>query len=529
MLIVKATPDEILRIADRLEPAMREAFLTAFDTFAAQLSLNDLTDMLETGRLIQIIEMVRQLELPQATIDETQRILVKALTDAANKTGVGFGLSFDLTNPFAVRWAETQTGLLITEVTRETQKAVADIVSRGIVEGIPPRTQARSIRRIVGLTARDAAAVNRFLVGMLTDDPPMPTARAEVLADRMRNRLLRRRAENIARTETLTASNRGQYQAWQAAADNGLFDIQATRVVWIATEDDRLCPICAVLDGETVGFGETFVSRVQATGFDIRPAGTLEGTPQQDIRITGTKPLKEPMSTLTPPAHPSCRCTLGLEMGSTSVDIPHMTQALVDANVPPEIIAAITDATDEYRQAFPELMERFDRFDILDEPGQSMARAIGRERVDWNPIIGDIDKLQDLTDEWHSPRGTNLVTRVDGSTVSLEKRPLSIKGHDTKDVTEHVRRIARHELGHTIDTSALVNDPQAWHSAIDPLFDLTQQGTGTYGGRTSLVSYYGQEDAREFVAEAFADVFTFSEDALPISHEVVRRITELLP
>jgi hypothetical protein len=70
-----------------------------------------------------------------------------------------------------------------------------------------------------------------------------------------------------------------------------------------------------VLDGQTVGFTEPFISTEQATGFDIKPAGTLHGTPQQDIVITGTKPLKTPINTMTPTAHPQCRCSVVLEVG----------------------------------------------------------------------------------------------------------------------------------------------------------------------------------------------------------------------
>jgi hypothetical protein len=88
------------------------------------------------------------------------------------------------------------------------------------------------------------------------------------------------RAETIARTEVMTASNRGQQEAWSQAEDAGLLTGDEKQV-WIVTPDDRLCPICEPLEGETAPLGGTF--RVEGDDID------------------------------GPPAHPRCRCTIGLQ------------------------------------------------------------------------------------------------------------------------------------------------------------------------------------------------------------------------
>ncbi len=313
MLLVKVHEPEfaaIHRVADKLQPDLRKAFLTALDTLSSQLPLNTLTELVEAGNVTAIGEMVAALELPTKAMADAQKIIGQAIAGAGDVTASGFGLSFTLDNPAVLRVVDTTTGKLLVNITGETRRAVADIVRAGFIEGIPPRTQAREIRRIVGLTQRDAGAVDRFLRGQL--EAGIDPKRADLMADRMRNRLLRNRAENIARTETIAAANKGQTMAWDQAADAGMIDRQTTREVWIATEDERLCPICAVLDGQTISFGGTFTSSVQATGFDIQPAGTIEGTPVKDVKVTGLKPLNNPVSTREPPAHPRCRCATGL-------------------------------------------------------------------------------------------------------------------------------------------------------------------------------------------------------------------------
>ena len=100
------------------------------------------------------------------------------------------------------------------------------------------------------------------------------------LADRINEALGdEARADVIARTETMRASNEGQREAWDQAVEDGLLTGDEKQE-WIVTPDDRLCPICEPLDGEQVTLGEKF----NVNGED------LDG----------------------PPAHPNCRCTLGI-------------------------------------------------------------------------------------------------------------------------------------------------------------------------------------------------------------------------
>lgn len=57
------------------------------------------------------------------------------------------------------------------------------------------------------------------------------------------------RARVIARTETMRSVNQGQQLAWSAAVDAGLLDANAQQV-WLITDDEKLCPICADLEDE---------------------------------------------------------------------------------------------------------------------------------------------------------------------------------------------------------------------------------------------------------------------------------------
>jgi len=82
------------------------------------------------------------------------------------------------------------------------------------------------------------------------------------------------RTRMIARTESMTATNEGQRDLWEQAVKDGYLNGDEQQV-WITTPDDKLCDICEPLEGVTVGMDEDF--------------------PEEG-----------------PPAHPNCRCTIGL-------------------------------------------------------------------------------------------------------------------------------------------------------------------------------------------------------------------------
>lgn len=182
--------------------------------------------------------------------------------------------SFNRINPEAVNWVDNYSFELIRGITDESKAAIRNVIARAFSEGIPPRDAARLIRASVGLTDGQAQAVVNMRADLISKGVSFDVATAR--ANRYAGRLARQRAENIARTETMRASNEGQRQLWRQAQDRGYLP-RAQQRVWIATEDERVCPVCGKLDGKRAALNGQF-------------AGGHDG----------------------PPAHPSCRCTQGL-------------------------------------------------------------------------------------------------------------------------------------------------------------------------------------------------------------------------
>ena len=153
---------------------------------------------------------------------------------------VAIKFEFDVTNPKAKAWIEEHSTELIKDISETTRESLKDIIT------------------------------SAFEDGRTVDDI------AEDIFDLVENEA---RAERIARTETMYASNEGQSLLWDQAVEEGLLTGKE-RQVWITTPDDRLCPICEPMEGVEIALdGE----------FDVDGEG-IDG----------------------PPAHPNCRCTVGL-------------------------------------------------------------------------------------------------------------------------------------------------------------------------------------------------------------------------
>lgn len=290
----------LLTAADRREPAFRRAFIEAVARANGNLPAAQLLALMAEGRLD---DAYRLAETAWNAAVETWRVQVARQIREALETGAEVAASamarlegrFDVTNPEATAWAAERSAALVTNVSAETRAALRGILTRSVTEGIAPRDTARLIRDVVGLTARQAQAVAGFraALGQLQAKPSgtvvetalrrlsnrgLTATRLLDLVARYAARLLRQRSVLIARTEIMTALNEGTRQLWAQGVASGDLDSSDLEQEWMIADDERVCPICAPLDGEHAPIGGRF------------PGAGGSG----------------------PPAHPACRCSTGL-------------------------------------------------------------------------------------------------------------------------------------------------------------------------------------------------------------------------
>lgn len=138
---------------------------------------------------------------------------------------------FDPIGVEAINWANAHTANLVAEITQETIAGIRDVITTGLNAGLSIPTIARELRPIVGLNSQYAGAVANFQTKLLAEGvaAQKASAKAEVYA----NRLHRKRAATIARTETAFALTEGQRQGYGQMGVKRL-----ERVEDPATEDD---------------------------------------------------------------------------------------------------------------------------------------------------------------------------------------------------------------------------------------------------------------------------------------------------
>ena len=83
---------------------------------------------------------------------------------------------------------------------------------------------------------------------------------ANEIASRLAEVMPRKRAELIARNETLYAIRSGRLEQDEALAEKYGLNV---RLVWRTSEDNKVCPVCAALAGTTVKLGEPFPDGIE--------------------------------------------------------------------------------------------------------------------------------------------------------------------------------------------------------------------------------------------------------------------------
>ena len=285
--------------ASRMEPRLRGAFLKAVAALKGTVEEDALMRALASGDVDQVVAVlaldkrfVRLLNgdgMPdgveslrtalQATAVSGGIAAVKALPSR-----VSLGLSFDMKSLEAQSFLESYAFPLIQQISDNTREGIRGVILDAFKEGGHPFEQARRIRDMIGLTANQTAAVMNYraalqgtgsalrdsLTRSLRDgrfDPTVIRAarnnasltptQVDKMTGRYYDRFINYRAKNIARTESLRASNQGQRAAWSQAVRQGYLPKDQERE-WEVSGDENTCPECLALDGEVRGLDEEF-------------------------------------------------------------------------------------------------------------------------------------------------------------------------------------------------------------------------------------------------------------------------------
>lgn len=293
-------------LAQKYEPELRNAFLSAVADIANRAELGRIIERLERGDIAGAIAAMhidpaayRALETSiQSAFGAGGAATVGGMPTLRDPSGGAVVLRFDMRAPRAEAYILGHSAELVTRIVEDQRRAISIVLQQGLINGRNPRQVALDIvgrvsrasnsraGGIVGLSAPQAQAVEKYRSALASGDlagmraylglgrrdkrfdatvrrateagTPVSADMVARITGRYSDRLLALRGETIARTETLAALARSKEEAFRQAVDTGA--VQATQVKkrWIATKDERTRDSHAAVDGEIVGLDGVF-------------------------------------------------------------------------------------------------------------------------------------------------------------------------------------------------------------------------------------------------------------------------------
>jgi hypothetical protein len=220
-------------------------------------------------------------------------------------------------HPRAETFLAQQSSTLITGILDEQRDLIREVLRKGIEKGQSPLKTALDIAGrmkngkrtggIIGLDSKkaewlqssidelsDPAKMPNYLKRKLRDkrfdgivkrairdDKPLKVSDVRKISSRYSDRLLKHRADVIARTETLKSLNAGKYEALEQIVDTGRIEREQIVLVWHDTGDSKTRDSHAKMGGQKIKLGEAFVS---PTGARLKfPTDTSLGATGEDV------------------------------------------------------------------------------------------------------------------------------------------------------------------------------------------------------------------------------------------------------
>jgi hypothetical protein len=290
------------RLQSRLEELLKQydkqieqTFLQAIRARVNSINLAQLTKAIEErdfNRAVSIAGITRADLFPfDSSVSAAYAAAGQSIPAAAPAFAVAFG--FDGRATRAEQWARNNVGGLVTGIVDEQVIMLREIIGDQLAAGINPKKIALEIAGpmvngsrqggFIGLSrpqagylfnARnelanlDSGYFKRVLRDKRFDSlvrkaiasgKPLAQADIDRIAARYSDRLLRHRAETIARTESITALRAGRREGVQQGIEAGSIARDAIKRVWNSTGDNRTRQDHRVVNGQTVnGMDEAF-------------------------------------------------------------------------------------------------------------------------------------------------------------------------------------------------------------------------------------------------------------------------------
>lgn len=207
---------------------------------------------------------------------------IMALFDRLPRPSVG--ISFDPSSPRAVEAMRSLKDEFLTRFNGDQRETIRATITAGLETGAGPREVAREIRKVIGLTSQQAAALERYralLRDLSSEALTSPTRdrrydatvrkatkegraldadKIEEIIEARRRKMLRYRSEQIAINESARALNLGREEGLRQMVEASGIDPALVTREWRSVRDSRVRDTHIALDGQKTGLDGVFLS-----------------------------------------------------------------------------------------------------------------------------------------------------------------------------------------------------------------------------------------------------------------------------
>lgn len=237
------------------EPSLMRFLRSMWDDQQNGITYADIRDAILEGVIDEDWLKQWQQQYASFVVEKLRPKWLDAMKDAVDaQLSEHDGFDFDLTQPEINNWIETHGTKLAVGLSKVQHEAIKSVVQQAAVGNFGPDELARAIRPMVGLTPRQARACEKYYEALREDGMKAPDARAK--AANYAANAHRYRAQNIARTELVTAFNQGADQGVRQAQQQGY--VGQMKKKWLTAEDERVCNECGPLDEVETGMDDSF-------------------------------------------------------------------------------------------------------------------------------------------------------------------------------------------------------------------------------------------------------------------------------
>jgi hypothetical protein len=271
--------------ASSLTPEMIPLLLAAYRAIAASLPESEMARLIELGAAETLVLAV----LSDANLDlafrQVQRQMRRAVEQSvtyfakdlpkAGKVNGQLVVMFDHLNPNVLEALRALDDKILPTLKADVRETIRQAIKAGVEAGQNPRTIARGLRDLVGLSPAQELAVRNYRAELEAGRAGAATSRAlhdarftvtenmsAEKVDRMvaiyRRNMQGFHAETVSRTATLDAFRSAQALSWQQAIDAGIVDGDRLMKTWIGVMDNRERPEHVAMQGETVPFDSVY-------------------------------------------------------------------------------------------------------------------------------------------------------------------------------------------------------------------------------------------------------------------------------